>query len=165
MSLAFATLYGATASAQNCMRPAEQAAFNIIAMKSTLMVDALSCDQAKAYDTFMTSFQPHILEEQHVMDGYFRRTGGLSGQAQEDQYVTLLANTQSAAGIAQGVHFCNGAGTLFTQILAFKSAGDVDAFVAANPLPLPIPTSSCGIIEHNAHRHHVTDVLTVASVQ
>jgi hypothetical protein len=147
------------------MRPAEQQAFNVIALKSTLMVDALSCNQSESYDAFMTAFQPHILDEQHVMDGYFRRVGGLSGQAEEDQYVTLLANTQSAASIAQGAHFCHGAATLFTQILAFKSAGNVDAFVAANPLPAPIATSSCGTIEHNAHRHHVTDVLTVASAQ
>src|ERR1700686_4440366 len=79
-----------------------QQAFNIIGLKSALMVAALSCNQQQRYDAFMTQFHPHILEEQHVMDAYFRRMGGRYGQTKEDTFVTLLANNQSVTGIAQG---------------------------------------------------------------
>ena len=79
-----------------------QQAFNIIGLKSALMVAALSCNQQQRYDAFMTQFQPHILTEQHVMDAYFRRMGR-SGQTNEDTFVTLLANDQSVTGVVTRV--------------------------------------------------------------
>jgi hypothetical protein len=83
-----------------------QQAFNVIALKSALMVAALTCNQQDQYDQFMTAFQPHVLAEQHVMDAYFKRSGGYYGQAKEDDFVTLLANNQSVGGISQGGMFC-----------------------------------------------------------
>jgi len=91
------------------MTPDQQAqlqqAFNVIGLKSALMVAALSCNQQNSYDAFMTDFQPHILAEQHVMDEYSRKIGGHYGQAKEDNFVTLLANNQAVSGLAQGSVF------------------------------------------------------------
>ncbi len=65
-----------------------QQAFNVIALKSALMVAALTCNQQDQYDQFMNTFQPHVLAEQHMMDAYFRRSSGYNGQAKEDDFVT-----------------------------------------------------------------------------
>jgi hypothetical protein len=121
-----------------------QQAFNIIGLKSALMVGALSCNMQDKYDTFMTTFQPHILAEQHVMDAYFRRMGGHYGQTAEDSFVTLLANNQSVTGIAQGGIFCLNNSAEFDAVLTLKSPEALDAFVTdqAPSIPSTVATTS-----------------------
>jgi hypothetical protein len=162
LSLLLASTYGGSAMAQSCMRPAEQQAFNIIGLKSSLMVGALSCSQRDQYDAFMTQFQPHILAEQHIMDSYFRRSGGHYGQAREDDYVTLLANSQSENGIAQGAVFCQQDAGVFKQVLALRTVTALDAFASSNPTPQPIAIKICPV--HTSH-HHSLKPLTVAEAQ
>jgi len=106
-----------------------QQAFNVIALKSALMVAALTCNQQDQYDQFMTAFQPHVLDEQHVMDKYFRRIGGYYGQAREDDFVTLLANNQSVGGISQGGMFCLNNVAEYKAVLALRTDSDLDNFV------------------------------------
>jgi hypothetical protein len=112
-----------------------QQAFNVIGLKSALMVGALSCNQQDQYDAFMTDFQPHILDDQHVMDNYFRKIGGHYGQAKEDNFVTLLANNQSVTGIAQGAVFCLNNTAEFQQVLTLKTDSDLDNFVTDQAPP------------------------------
>jgi hypothetical protein len=106
-----------------------QQAFNVIGLKSDLVVGALACNQQDRYDTFMRQFQPYILAEQHVMDSYFHRIGGYRGQAEEDAFITLLANNQSALGITQGSQFCLDNSAEFNAVLALKTSKDLEAFV------------------------------------
>jgi hypothetical protein len=106
-----------------------QQAFNVIALKSALMVAALTCNQQTQYDQFMNTFQPHVLAEQHVMDAYFKRASGYYGQAKEDDFVTLLANNQSVGGIGQGAVFCLNNTAEFKAVLALKTPTDLDNFV------------------------------------
>jgi len=112
-----------------------QQAFNVIGLKSALMVGALSCNQQSQYDAFMNAFQPHILDDQHVMDNYFRKIGGHYGQAKEDNFVTLLANNQSVTGIAQGAVFCLNNTAEFQQVLTLKTDSDLDNFVTDQAPP------------------------------
>ena len=165
LSLLLATSYGTGALAHvGCVRPTEQMAFNIIGLKSSLMVAALSCSQRDQYDTFMTTFQPHILAEQHVMDGYFRRTGGHYGQAREDDYVTLLANSQSETGIAEGAVTCQNDMAMFKQVLALTTPAALDQFASANPTAQPISMTVCSTTIYT-HHHHRLHALTVADAQ
>ena len=106
-----------------------QQAFNVIALKSALMVAALTCGQQNQYDQFMNTFQPHVLAEQHVMDAYFKRSSGYYGQAKEDDFVTLLANNQSVGGIGQGAVFCLNNTAEFKAVLALRTPTDLDNFV------------------------------------
>ncbi len=120
-----------------------QQAFNVIALKSALMVAALTCGQQDQYDKFMNNFQPHVLAEQHVMDAYFKRGGGYYGQAKEDDFVTLLANNQSVGGIGQGAVFCLNNSAEFKAVLALKSPADLDNFVTdlAPNAPMVVATA------------------------
>ena len=119
-----------------------QQAFNVIALKSALMVAALTCNQQDQYDKFMTTFQPHVLAEQHVMDAYFKRIGGHYGQSREDDFVTLLANNQSVSGIGQGGMFCLNNSAEYKAVLALKSYGDLDNFVTDLPPDAPALASA-----------------------
>ncbi len=111
-----------------------QQAFNVIGLKSALMVAALSCDQRDQYDDFMHNFQPHVLDAQHTMDAYFHKASGpYSGQKMEDTFITLLANNQSSASIAEGQTFCLNSQAEFNAVLAFKTTSQLDSFVTAAP--------------------------------
>ncbi len=134
-----------------------QQAFNVIGLKSALMVGALSCNQQDRYDAFMTQFQPHILEDQHVMDAYFRRIGGRYGQTKEDNFVTLLANNQSVGGIGQGKIFCLNNQAEFDHVMTFKTPDELDAFVTANsPVPVATPVEETKpahpVVHHYTHK-------------
>ena len=121
-----------------------QQAFNVIGLKSALMVGALTCDQRRQYDVFMTTFQPHILAEQHVMDGYFRRVGGRAGQNREDDFVTLLANNQSVNAQAQGSVFCLNTSAEFNAVLALRTPQELDNFASNMTAKAPTTVASAG---------------------
>jgi hypothetical protein len=145
------------------MQEQVQQAFNVIGLKSALMVAALSCGQQDQYDAFMTEFQPHILAEQHVMDQYFRRIGGYQGRAEEDDFVTLLANNQSVSGLGQGQVFCLNNSAEFKEVLALNSPSQLDSLVtdqspdpqvevaAANPPAAPYVPVHLATLHHRRH--------------
>ncbi len=110
-----------------------QQAFNVIGLKSALMVGALTCGQQAQYDAFMSEFQPHILDAQHTMDAYFRRVGS---RTKEDAYVTLLANNQSVAGSGEGGMFCLNSAAEFKAVLSLQTPAQLDQFVTDQP-PAP----------------------------
>ena len=117
-----------------------QQAFNVIGLKSALMVAALSCNQQDQYDAFMTSFHPHILSAQHTLDAYFHKASGpYSGQKMEDNFITLLANNQSDEGIAAGSNFCLNSQAEFSAVLTLKTPEDLDHFVT-DQAPLDVTT-------------------------
>jgi hypothetical protein len=117
-----------------------QQAFNVIGLKSALMVAALSCNQQDQYDAFMTNFHPHILAAQRTLDAYFHKASGpYSGQKMEDNFITLLANNQSDEGIAAGSDFCLNTQAEFTAVLALKSSADLDHFVT-DQAPVDVTT-------------------------
>jgi hypothetical protein len=132
-----------------------QQAFNVIGLKSALMVAALSCNQQDRYDAFMTQFQPHILDDQHMMDKYFRRIDGAAYRAQEDNFVTLLANNQSVGGLGQGKIFCLNNQAEFDQVMKFQTPDQLDAFVTdASPDPVAAPAEPPPppVIHHYDHK-------------
>ncbi len=135
-----------------------QQAFNVIGLKSALMVAALSCGDQSQYDAFMSSFQPHILEEQHVMDAYFRKASGpYSGQKMEDSFVTLLANNQSVGGIDQRGTFCLNNAAEFTAVAALKTPEALDQFVtdrAPGELPGTTPMVKVATTVHHEYHGH-----------
>ncbi len=135
-----------------CMVPSTQQAIDVIGLKSTLMVSALTCNQRSDYDTFMTRFQPHILSEQHMLDAYFRQAHGRFFHKYEDSYVTSLANVQSSAGIHEGSNFCDQSKTLFSKVLALNTQTQLDDFARQTPAIQPIVAVACGIVETSSFR-------------
>ena len=140
-----------------------QQAFNVISLKSALMVAALSCADQPKYDAFMATFQPHILAAQHVMDAYFRKASGpMSGQQMEDNFITLLANNQSISGIAQGRIFCLNSAAEYGAVTGLKTPDELDRFVTNQPpgaLPgsgtiVTIASATAPVEAHHIAVHH-----------
>jgi hypothetical protein len=143
ITLLMVTGYAFTALGQNCITSPERQAFNAIALKSYLMVAALSCDADPEYNQFMVVFQPFITSEQHVMDAYFQRADGPAGQAQEDGYVTQLANSQSEASQQEGAQYCGQVANLYGAVLNLNTTSDLTGFLSVNPPPQPIAMNGC----------------------
>jgi len=121
-----------------------QQAFNVIGLKSALMVGALSCGQQDEYDAFMNMYHPLVLDDQHAVDAYFRRIGGrYAGQVKEDSFVTLLANNQTMGGIGQGGVFCLNNEAEFKTVMSLGTPDALEAFVTDNtpegPVTMPPP--------------------------
>ncbi len=146
-----------------------QQAFNVIGLKSALMVGALSCGQQDQYDAFMTAYQPHVLDAQHQIDAYFRRIGGrYAGQTKEDAFVTLLANNQTMGGIGQGQVFCLNNDAEFKQVMALKTPDALDAFVTDNTPEGPVTETSVVVtttttVHHRVIKKKTTHTTTVAA--
>jgi hypothetical protein len=134
-----------------------QQAFNVLGLKSALMVGALSCGQQDKYDAFMTQYQPHVLDAQHQVDAYFRRIGGrYAGQTKEDTFVTLLANNQTMGGIGQGQVFCLNNDAEFKQVMALKTDQALDSFVTDNTPEGPVTADMPGVSTAVVYVHHRT---------
>lgn len=157
-----------------------QRAFNVIGLKSALMVAALSCADQPKYDAFMTAFQPYILAEQHVMDSYFAKASGpYSGRKMEDDFITLLANNQSISGIGQGRVFCLNSDAEYSAVSALRTPDELNRFVtdtAPGAAPMvevasaTAPVDDKHVVRHEHYRHvaakhTVTKTATKASTQ
>jgi hypothetical protein len=140
-----------------------QQAFNVIGLKSALMVGALSCGQQQQYDAFMTAYQPHVLDAQHEIDAYFRRIGGhYAGQTKEDAFVTLLANNQTMGGIGQGAIFCLNNEAEFKQVMALGTPAALDSFVTDNTPEGPVTADPVAPVHHYYVHKKVVHTTTVA---
>lgn len=153
LSLLVATLYSGTALASSCVPSPTRQAFEVIGLKSTLMVSALACGERDKYNQFMNKFQPHVLSELNVLTAYFKTLHGRSaGQHHEDDYMTSLANAQSSVGIHEGSNYCGETETLFTQVLALQTISALDNFVRQAPPTQPIVAVQCGIVQNDSFR-------------
>jgi hypothetical protein len=144
--LAASMLAGHTAFAAPCVKPADIAAFNVIGLKSRLMVAALSChaDHAsKDYAAFLARFHSGLQKRQRQLRAYFTRLHGRRGEREREAYMTSLANAQSQLAVTQGRAFCDSSLLLFRQVLALGKGADLADFAASNGLIQPIALIAC----------------------
>lgn len=134
-----------SSNALACVSPRNQKALDIVGLKSTLMVSALTCNQRSQYDQFMNRFHPYLLHEQHVMDSYFQHQHGRAFHHYEDRYLTRLANVQSTAGDFLGTNFCAASERLFGKVLNATGQTGLARFARQNPALQPVVVLTCGI--------------------
>lgn len=155
-SLAFGPAWASTGGTV-CARPAEKAAFDIVSLKSQLMVTALSCSVQDRYNAFVMRYRMSLVAQERALTVYFGRAFGRRGQAQHDDYVTSLANAQSEEGTKLGTDFCRQNVTMFDEVMALPSPKELPAYAAGKPLVQPIAVVSCPVAIRTATHvtHHV----------
>jgi hypothetical protein len=131
------------ASAQQCVRPAEHAAFEAAALKTQLMITALTCDVRERYNAFVSRFRGELAAHERALQGYFNRSFGGRGQQRHDDYITSLANTQSQAGLRDGTLFCQRNAGLFDEVLGLPNGASLARFAAAHPLVQAMDVAPC----------------------
>lgn len=132
-----------TQNAPMCAKPQEKAAFDVSALKSNLMVTAVTCKSEERYNAFIQQFQPYLASNDKTLGGYFNRAYGKRGQAQQDDYITSLANAQSQFGVKHGTLFCQQNLGMFDEVMAVKSGADLPTFAAAKPIQQALAVQEC----------------------
>lgn len=136
-------------------RCADDAVFNIEALKSEMMVLATACHDDSQYNAFINRFQPELMSNEHALDAYFKREYGRAGQVQHDAFITNLANAQSDVGLKQGTDFCPRNATLFQEAMAVTS-NELPSFAAGKDLvPASLPTCATAAPVHEPVRRVV----------
>jgi hypothetical protein len=141
--LAAGILAAPLAVAQPCTRPAERAAFDVAGLKSQLMVTALTCDVRDKYNDFVLRFRGDLVAQERALHGYFVRGFGGRGQQQHDDYITLLANSQSQAGLRDGTLFCQRHAALMDEVLALPRGASLVAYAATKGFVQPLDLADC----------------------
>ena len=136
-------LAGNAASAQQCAKPVEKAAFDVASLKSQLMVTAISCQAEEKYNAFIVRFRPDLVVQERSLNAYFQRSFGRRSTQEHDDYVTNLANSQSEVGIKAGTAFCQQNISLFDEVMALKSGTDLAPLAANKSLVQPIALVEC----------------------
>ena len=149
MRVMFSGLLGAgliatrMAVAEPCARPADRAAFDVAALKSQLMVTALSCHAQERYNDFVTRYRKDLVKHEQALGSYFGRASSRSARQDHDDYITNLANAQSEAGIRLGEAFCDQRPAMFDQVMALHSMAELPRFAAGQPIVQPKPLTDC----------------------
>ena len=145
-TLLTASLLSSPVLAAECTRPPEHAALDVTALKTELMVMALTCQADEKYNSFVTKFRPDLVQSDKSLTGFFTRAYGRSAAKQRDDYVTQLANVQSRVGLKQGSLFCERNIVTFDEVMALKNSTELTEFAAGKAYSAqPIAVSDCAV--------------------
>jgi hypothetical protein len=144
LALAGAMLFGAPAGASaRCADPQEQSSFEVVALKTELMVQALACNQQGPYNSFVQRHRDPLLEANNVLVRHFTRAQpGRAGERASDTYVTNLANMRQQAASSLGSDFCVRNRVIFDEVMALSSPADLAAYAAGKDL-VPDQLGAC----------------------
>ena len=143
-SLVAASLLSSPIYAAECMHATDHVAMDVVALKTQLMVTALTCQADERYNAFVRKYQPDLQREDRSLTSFFTRSYGRSAQKQRDDYVTQLANSQSQNGLKQGSLFCERNVGAFDEVMALRNNGELTEYAAGRAGAQPISLSECG---------------------
>jgi hypothetical protein len=128
-----------------CAKPAELTAFSVAALKSNLMVTAISCRADDKYNAFVTRYRPALVQQEKVTDGYFNRNDRRRWETTRDDYITRLANAQSQRATVLGSLYCQYNLGQFDEVLALQRPDQIGEFAAtrSDRLPQAMKFSEC----------------------
>jgi hypothetical protein len=133
----------AIAAGEPCARTPEKAAFDVVGLKSELMVTAISCQAEERYNSFVARFRSDLNRHERALNIYFDRTAGRRASQQHDDYITSLANAQSQDGLKRGTLFCAEHIGLFDEVMALKDGKDLSGYASGKSLVQPIDLVEC----------------------
>ena len=122
---------------RHCTSTAEVSAFEVQALRTELMVLATGCNEDQRYNAFIRRFQGDLQANERAIAAYFRKHYGRSGQAEQDRFVTDMANARSRMGTQLGSDFCPRNSLIFSEVMALRSSTELAEFAAAKDLVPP----------------------------
>ncbi len=126
-----------------CVRPGDYPAFDVTALKTKLMVTALTCSADEKYNAFITKYRPELASQDKALSSFFSHAHGRQARQQQDDYVTQLANVQSRTGLSQGSLFCHYNMGTFDEVMALRSGAELTDFAAGKSILQPVVTPEC----------------------
>ena len=135
-------LTGNVAAAQ-CVRPGDYPAFDVMALKTKLMVTALTCTADEKYNDIVMRYRPELVSQDKALSSFFSRAHGRRARQQQDDYITQLANSQSQIGLTQGSLFCRYNLGTFDEVMALRSGAELTDFAAGKSITQPVVSAEC----------------------
>lgn len=117
-----------------CPTTADQAVFDVQALKGKLTVLAITCRSDERYNAFIEKYRPALLANERQFAGYFKGQKGGRGQAEQDSYVTSMVNSMSSFTTTEGAEFCGRNASLFDEVLALRSGAELAPYAAGKNL-------------------------------
>jgi len=118
--------------AKACATPDEMAAFQSRILLSDLMVSALSCNEQKRYNAFVTKYKTDLGKHGAALQHYFRKAYGASGRTHMNRFVTDVANNSSNYSLEHIALYCKETGKEFEQLLASNETS-IARYAASQP--------------------------------
>ena len=129
--------------ARFCAKPAEKTAFNVAAMKTRLMIAALSCGGTPQYNGFISRNRQALVTQEKALALYFTRNYGRRGQAEQDDYITALATLQAQRRTRDTDAFCKDTASLFEDVAKVKAPAELVAVAGAKAVNQPMNVALC----------------------
>lgn len=130
-------------AAAPCVQPGDYPAFDVAALKTKLMVTALTCSADEKYNAFVMKYRPELVSQDKALSSFFSRAHGRRARQQQDDYVTQLANSQSRTGLEQGSLFCRYNLGTFDEVMALRSSAELTDFAAGKSIVQPAVAPEC----------------------
>lgn len=130
-------------AAAQCVRPGDYPAFDVTALKTKLMVTALTCKADEKYNDFVMRYRPELVSQDKALSSFFSRAHGRRARQQQDDYITQLANSQSQIGLTQGSLFCRYNLGTFDEVMALRSGTELTDFAAGKSIAQPVVSTEC----------------------
>jgi hypothetical protein len=132
-----------TFAVQTCTSPADQAAYEVLSLRTQMILLATKCGRDQDYNkNFIIRFQPALQANEREVLAYFRRVYGGAGQGKKDTFSTELVNVMSTEANLQGAEFCPRAGLIINEMNALRTADELTQYAAVKDLA-PVGTSMC----------------------
>jgi hypothetical protein len=119
---------------KHCPVPADQAVFEVQALRSHLVVLATGCPETDRYSAVIRKYQPELQANAQAITAWFKRHYGGRAQFEHDKFVTDLTNAVSSGATVLGGDFCTHDGLLFDEVMSLRSGADLANFAAAKDL-------------------------------
>ena len=143
VGLAMALSAMPAAAAPACASPADEATYDVLALREVMTVLVTKCKRDTEYNVnFVKRFQSALQANDRAVLAYFRRVYGRAGQGKMDQFTTDLANTLSQAANTQGTEFCARTLLLVGEMNALRTNDELTAYAAVKDLS-PVGMSMC----------------------
>lgn len=89
-----------------CVSEAERQAMAVRAFQSQLMVAAVACNQADAYNTFARRYQTQLTSQGESLKAYFKRAHAGKSEKELNNFITELANAWSQVHLQNMTSYC-----------------------------------------------------------
>jgi hypothetical protein len=123
--------------AQWCVKPTEMSAFHLAALKSNLMVTAISCKAEDKYNAFIMKNRPTLVAGEKAVDSYFSRNDRRRASQIRDDYITQLANAQSQRALVLGNQFCERNIGQFDEVMSVSAPDQLPTLAASKTDVIP----------------------------
>lgn len=139
---AMALLFSSSAMASRCPDPNVQAMLELSALKTELMVVAITCQQTDAYNAFIDRYRSALAANDKAVIDHFTWRDKRAGQRANDAYVTNLANSRTQEASRVGADFCSRNTRLFQEVMGLQGMAELPLFAASKDL-IPASMGAC----------------------